>query len=61
VETVLASAEEALEERYALKARGYDFDRTAARVDKVKGMIPEQVTALSKFPQTVQARALLCF
>jgi putative transposase len=61
VETVLASAEEALEERYALKARGYDFDRAVARVAEVMGMTPEQVTALGKSPQTVRARALLCF
>jgi putative transposase len=61
VENVLKAAEEALEEKYALKAGGYDFDRTVARVAEVLGISPEQVTAFGKSPQTVQARALLCF
>jgi REP element-mobilizing transposase RayT len=61
VENVLKSAEEALEEKYALKARGYDFDRAVARVAEVMGLTAEQVRAFGKSPQTVRARALLCF
>jgi len=61
VESVLKSAEEALEEKYKLKARGVDFDRVVCRVAEVMNMSPEQVTALGKSPQTVKARALLCF
>jgi len=61
VEHVLKSAEEALEEKYDLKARGYDFDRTVVRVAEVMGMTPGQVTAFGKSPQTVEARSLLCF
>ena len=45
----------------ALKARGYDFDRAVARVAEVMGLATELVTAFGKSPQTVQARALLCF
>jgi len=61
VENVLKLAEEALEGKYDLKARGYDFDRAVARVAEVMGMTSEQVTAFGKSPQTVKARSLLCF
>ncbi len=61
VETVLASAREALEERYFLKARGIDFDQVILKVAKVMKLTPDQVTACGKSPQTVQARSLLCF
>ena len=40
--------EEALEEKYALKAMSYDFDRAVVRVAEVMGMTPEQVTAFGK-------------
>ncbi len=61
VENVLKSAEEALEEKYELKARGYDFDWAICRVAEVLDMPPAQVTAFGKSPQTVKARSLLCF
>jgi len=61
VENVLKSAEEELEQKYDLKARGYDFDRAAQRVAEVMGMEIDQVTAFGKSPQTVKARSLLCF
>jgi putative transposase len=61
VENVLKSVEEAFEEKYDLKARGYDFDRAVARVGEVMGMSSDQVTAFGKSPQTVTARSLLCF
>jgi putative transposase len=61
VENVLKSAEEEFEQKYDLKARGYDFDRVAQRVAEVMAMEIEQVTAFGKSPQTVKARSLLCF
>jgi putative transposase len=61
VENVLRSAEEELEQKYDLKARGYDFNRVARRVAEVMEMETEQVTAFGKSPQTVKARSLLCF
>jgi REP element-mobilizing transposase RayT len=61
VETVLASAQEALEEKYLLKARGIDFDQVVLRVAEVMNIKRDQVTAYGKSPQTVQARSLLCF
>jgi len=61
VENVLKSAEEELEQKYDLKARGYDFDRVAQRVAEVMEIETDQVTAFGKSPQTVKARSLLCF
>jgi predicted transcriptional regulator len=61
VETVLASAKEAIEERYRLKARGIDFAQVVFRVAEVLKITPDQVTAYGKSPRTVQARSLLCF
>ena len=61
VESVLKSAGKALEEQYELKARRLDFGWVVCRVAGVMGMSPDQVTALGKSPQTVKARALLCF
>jgi predicted transcriptional regulator len=61
VENVLKSAEEALAEKYELKARGYDFDWVVSRVAEVMDITPAQVTAFGKSPQTIKARSLLCF
>ena len=61
VENVLKSAEEALEEKYELNARGYDFVWVVSRVAEVMDIIPARVTAFGKSPQTVRARSLLCF
>ena len=61
VENVLKSAEEKLEQKYDLEAKGYDFDRAAQWVGEVLGMEPDEVTASGKSPRTVKARALLCF
>ena len=61
VENVLKSAEEELEQKYDLKARGYDFDRVAQRVAEVMEIEIEQVKDFGKSPQTVKARSLLCF
>ena len=35
-----------LEEKYELKARGYDFDWAVSRVAKALDLIPEQIRAL---------------
>ena len=61
MENVLKTVGEALEEKYDLKARGYDFDRAVSRVAEVLGLPSDRVTAFGKSPQTVEARALLCF
>jgi len=61
VENVLKSAKEAFEQKYDLKARGYDFDRVVHRVAEVLDMEIEAVLSFGKSPRTVMARSLLCF
>ncbi len=61
VEKVLKFAEEELEQKYNLKAKGYDFERVTNRVAEVMDIKIEQVTAFGKSPKTVKARSLLCF
>ena len=50
VESVLKSAQEALAEKYELKARGYDFNWAVCRVAEAMNLTPEQVTAFGKSP-----------
>jgi REP element-mobilizing transposase RayT len=58
---VLASAEEAMEKRYALRAHGVDLASIASRVSKVLGVEPEEVWAEGKYRRVVEARSLLCY
>lgn len=61
VENVLKAAEERYETGYALKAKGYDFDKVAQRVCEQTGIQMEKLMSRGKHPATVQARSLLCF
>ena len=61
VEKVLASAEEEMEKRYALRSAGIDLDRVASRVSVVLGMKLEEVWAKGKSRRIVEARSLLCY
>jgi putative transposase len=58
---VLACAEEAMEKRYALRARGVDVASIALRVSEVLGVKPEEVWAEGKYRRIVEARSLLCY
>ena len=58
---VLASAEEAMEKRYALRAHGVDLASIASRVSEVLGVKPEEVWAEGKYRRVVEARSLLCY
>jgi len=58
---VLASAQEAMESRYALRARGVDLDRVVSRVSEVMGVKREEVWAKGKHRRVVEARSLLCY
>jgi hypothetical protein len=58
---VLDEAKERLEDRYQLKAQGYDLDKVAIRVSYVLGIDSEQVWMPGKHPLTVKARSLLCY
>ena len=58
---VLDNARERLEERYRLRAEGYDLDKVTARVSSALGIDPEQVWTHGKHPITVKARSLFCY
>lgn len=61
VECVLASAEEAMEKRYALLSGGFGLERVASRVSEELGLRPEEVWAKGKNRRNVEARGLLCY
>ena len=58
---VLDEAQERLEERYRLKAHGYDLDKVAIRVSSELEIDPEHVWMPGKHPLTVKARSLWCY
>jgi lambda repressor-like predicted transcriptional regulator len=61
VERVLASAEEVVEKRHALRSAGFDLEKVASRVSEVLGVRPEEVWAEGKYRRMVEARSLLCY
>ena len=61
VERVLASAEEGMEKRYALRSRGFDLEGVSLRVSEVLKVRPEEVWAQGKYRRIVEARSLLCY
>ena len=61
VERVLASAEEGMEKRYALRTRGIDLEGVSLRVSEVLKVRPEEVWAEGKYRRIVEARSLLCY
>jgi putative transposase len=60
-QSVLDEAKKRLEERYRLRAQGYDLEKIAMRVSSELGVEPEQVWATGKHPITVKARSLMCY
>jgi len=58
VEHALAQAEEQLEKKYALQARGYDLDKVAKRVSEVMRLELSLVWAPGRERQRVEARSL---
>ncbi len=60
VEEVLAHAQEALQDKYSLQAKGFDFEKVLQRVGEVLGMSREEVLGAGKSRRTVCARSLLC-
>jgi putative transposase len=61
VDRVLAAAEEDMERRYVLRARGIDLNSVAARVSEVLKIKTEDIWAKGKYQRTVNARSLLCY
>jgi len=58
---VLASAEEAMERRHALHARGIDLDRLTNKVSKIFGVKAEEIWFPGRFRRIVEARSVLCY
>jgi putative transposase len=61
VEKVLGQAEESLQRKDHLKARGYDFEKVVRRVAELTGLTHAEVLALGKHKKVIEARSLLCF
>jgi REP element-mobilizing transposase RayT/lambda repressor-like predicted transcriptional regulator len=61
VERVLSSAQEKLERKYELAARGITLDEVAKRVAKLLDIKPKELWASGKQHHRVQARSLLCY
>jgi len=61
VENALAQAQENLERKYHLKAKGFDFEKVVARVANLMGLSPSEVLASGRYRKTVEARSVVCF
>lgn len=61
VEAALAHAQEALQRKYDLRAKGVDLEKVVQRVAEVLGMSREEVLDAGKRQRTVCARSLLCY
>lgn len=61
VNQVLAAAEEVMETRHALRARGIDLVKIAMRVSELMSVKLEDVWAQGKYRRIVDARSLLCY
>jgi putative transposase len=59
VDRVLASTEEEMEKRYALRAQGIDLEKVSLRVEEVLGVNP--LKAKGRYKNVVEARSLLCY
>ena len=61
VSAVLKQADEQLERKYDLRAKGCDFEAVVERVAELLEMESSQVLTNSKSRQAVRARSLVCF
>ena len=61
VEDVLSAAQEQMEKRYRLAAKGYDLDKIASKVSDLMQLKPSEIWAPGKERKRVKARILLCY
>ena len=61
VEQVLYSAQEQMEKKYALLAKGYDLDKIASKISDLMQIEPTEIWAQGKERKRVKARSLLCY
>jgi len=60
VQAVLESCQQQLERRYHYQAKGYDFDWLVGQVATLLGVDRDIVTRQGRYPDTVEARSVLC-
>ena len=58
---MLRNADESLDRRHALKAKGWDLDKLAEKAAGIYGLDPEQIYMPGKQPVRVKARSLFCY
>jgi putative transposase len=58
---LLSEANEHLERRYALKARGYGLEKVGQKVSEIYGIQIEEIYSRGHRPVQVEARDLLCY
>jgi putative transposase len=58
---VLKESEERFERKYQLKARGYDLDALAERVEEIFDMEPEDVYSPGKYKRLIKPRSVFCY
>ena len=61
VQEVLETCQEQLERRYHYQAKGYDLDWLADQVAALLGLEKDIVTRPGRYPDTVEARSVLCY
>ena len=58
---VLKESEERFERKYELKARGYNLDVLAERVEEIFGLEPGQVYSPGKYRRLIKPRSVFCY
>ena len=58
---VLKNNQERLEKRYYYEAKGYNYEWLINRVSAVLGVERNIITRKGRYPDTVEARSVLCF
>jgi putative transposase len=61
VKEVLEKAEEGFNERYQLKAKGYNLNKLIKRVAKITRLTPDQITDGIRDSKRTKARSILCY
>ena len=52
---------ERFERKYALKAKGYDLDALAKRVEEIFGMEPGEIYSQGKYKRLIKPRSVFCY
>ena len=61
VKEVIAKAEEGLNERYQLRAKGYNLEKLIKRVGEITGVTPDEIKDGIRDAKRTKARDILCY